>query len=320
MKYLYSAILILITNSYNAFALTGTSLIDTTTSFNAAVEGMPHYPGGMDSFNRYLEDNIKWPDRLYLYLYQTQSQVSSILVSFVVEKDGSLVDIKPIKDLGFGTFEEVSRVLKACPKWQPGTQDGRKVRVQFTLPINIPPPPVSSIRIDEPVGTPSYPFARYQDKQNFPAILVSGEKYMLRERLNNCITDSFFVEDEKIALSDRFSILQHVKESISIDSLKKLIGRVAFQIVVDTTGSACMYTYESNLNSAFKNYSFDTILTQKTKWNLLPLKSGQKKAVSVIVAITFTADQIIYQHFAPNFYSGTLRELERSVVGKISRY
>ena len=60
-----------------------------------------------------------------------------MIVTFVIEKDGSLTDIKVIRDIGYGTGEEAIRVLKECKKWIPAEQNGQKVRVQYTLPISI---------------------------------------------------------------------------------------------------------------------------------------------------------------------------------------
>jgi protein TonB len=60
-----------------------------------------------------------------------------VIVSFVIDTDGSLVDIKVIKDLGYGTGKEAIRVLKLCPKWTPAVHNGKPVRSEFTLPISI---------------------------------------------------------------------------------------------------------------------------------------------------------------------------------------
>lgn len=61
----------------------------------------------------------------------------NVFVTFVVEKDGSLTDIKVLRDIGYGTGKEAIRVLKSSPKWIPGEQNGKKVRVQYSLPIRI---------------------------------------------------------------------------------------------------------------------------------------------------------------------------------------
>jgi periplasmic protein TonB len=60
-----------------------------------------------------------------------------VYVTFVVEKDGSLTDIKVLRDIGYGTGKEAIRVLSKCPKWMPGEQNGKKVRVLYSLPITI---------------------------------------------------------------------------------------------------------------------------------------------------------------------------------------
>mgnify|MGYP003411423114 CR=1 FL=1 len=70
-------------------------------------------------------------------LYTSEGLKGKVFVSFVVEKDGSLTDIKVIRDIGYGTGKEAIRVLKQCPKWNPGEQNGKKVRVLYSLPINI---------------------------------------------------------------------------------------------------------------------------------------------------------------------------------------
>ena len=61
----------------------------------------------------------------------------NILISFVVETDGSLSDVKVVRDLGFGTKEEALRLMSKSPKWSPGIQDGKPVRVAYNLPIRL---------------------------------------------------------------------------------------------------------------------------------------------------------------------------------------
>ncbi|WP_437921675.1 energy transducer TonB [Sphingobacterium sp. LRF_L2] len=97
-----------------------------------AVEVMPNPPGGMAEF-------VKWVGKNYIYpeAALTQGIKGSVMISFVVEKDGSLSDIKIVRDLGFGTGEEALRVLKKAKKWRPGVQNGRPVRVAYTLPITL---------------------------------------------------------------------------------------------------------------------------------------------------------------------------------------
>lgn len=94
-----------------------------------AVEVKPEFPGGMQKFYDFVGKNFKTPE---------DEEISGkITVQFVVEKDGSLTDIKIVRDLGFGTGKEAERVLRKCPKWKPGIQNGRPVRVLYSLPISI---------------------------------------------------------------------------------------------------------------------------------------------------------------------------------------
>jgi protein TonB len=95
----------------------------------AGIEVKPDFPGGMEKFYKFIGKNYQVPEE--------EGLKGKVFVSFVVEKDGSLTDIKVIRDIGYGTGKEAIRVLKACPKWNPGEQNGKKVRVLYSLPINI---------------------------------------------------------------------------------------------------------------------------------------------------------------------------------------
>ena len=95
----------------------------------AGIEVKPDFPGGIEKFYKFVAKNYQTPEE--------EGLKGKVFVSFVVEKDGSLTDIKVIRDIGFGTGKEAIRVLKSCPKWTPGEQNGKKVRVLYSLPINI---------------------------------------------------------------------------------------------------------------------------------------------------------------------------------------
>lgn len=96
----------------------------------ASIEEMPDFPGGMQKFYQYVSKNYVYPAAA-----REQGVSGRLILSFVVEKDGSLTDIKVMRDLGMGTGDEAVRMLKKAPKWKPGIQNGRPVRVQYTLPI-----------------------------------------------------------------------------------------------------------------------------------------------------------------------------------------
>ncbi|MDI1257069.1 MAG: energy transducer TonB [Flavobacterium sp.] len=93
------------------------------------VDVKPEFPGGAEAFYKYISKNFKIPDE--------DSIKGKIIVQFIVEIDGTLSDIKILKDLGYGTGEEAIRALKNCPKWTPGFLKGKPVRVMYKLPIEI---------------------------------------------------------------------------------------------------------------------------------------------------------------------------------------
>lgn len=95
----------------------------------AGIEVKPDFPGGIEKFYKYISNNYRAPEE--------DGLKGRVFVTFVVEKDGSLTDIKVIRDIGYGTGAEAIRVLKRSPKWTPGEQNGKKVRVLYSLPISI---------------------------------------------------------------------------------------------------------------------------------------------------------------------------------------
>lgn len=97
-----------------------------------AVEVMPRPEGGMPAFMKWVSENYNFPQSA---LDQGVSGV--IEVSFVVERDGSLTDIAVKRDMNFGTGEAAINLLKKAKKWNAGVQNGRTVRVAYTLPIRL---------------------------------------------------------------------------------------------------------------------------------------------------------------------------------------
>lgn len=99
-----------------------------------SMETPPSYPGGMTSFYSFLNDTMKYPEEA-----KKRNLMGTLLVSFVVEKDGSLNDIKIDRNLGHGTDEEAVRVLKLSKRWNPGLIAGKPVRVKYNIPVRFGP-------------------------------------------------------------------------------------------------------------------------------------------------------------------------------------
>jgi len=96
-----------------------------------AVEQEPSFPGGPDAFNKFLTKTIQYPA-----VDRENNVTGKVYVTFVVEKDGSLTDIKALRGPSETEKDEAIRGLKKSPKWKPGIQNGRPVRVQYTIPVN----------------------------------------------------------------------------------------------------------------------------------------------------------------------------------------
>ena len=95
------------------------------------VEDDPEFPGDLSALSQYLASNIKYPT-----LAKENNITGKVFVSFVVEKDGSVGQVKILRDIGGGCGAEAVRVVKAMPKWKPGKQRGKPVRTQFNLPVD----------------------------------------------------------------------------------------------------------------------------------------------------------------------------------------
>ncbi len=94
------------------------------------VESMPEYPGGETELYKYLGNSINYPEQA-----RNLGLQGKVYVTFVVERDGSIANPKVLRDIGGGCGEEALRVVRSMPKWKPGKQHGKNVRVQYNLPV-----------------------------------------------------------------------------------------------------------------------------------------------------------------------------------------
>jgi len=96
-----------------------------------SIDVKPDFEGGIVKLQKFIRFNYKYPEE--------EGLTGKVDVNFVVEKNGSLSDIKVTRDIGFGTGDEAIRVLKKCPKWFPATHNNKLVRVRYylTIPIDV---------------------------------------------------------------------------------------------------------------------------------------------------------------------------------------
>ena len=95
------------------------------------VEEMPAFPGGEQKLMEYVGKNIKYPQ-----IARETGIQGRVFIGFVVEPDGSVSNVKLLRGIGGGCDEEAMRVVKSMPKWKPGKQRGKAVRVSYMLPVN----------------------------------------------------------------------------------------------------------------------------------------------------------------------------------------
>nr|WP_199078011.1 energy transducer TonB [Pedobacter sp. ASV19] len=96
-----------------------------------SLEAYPEFEGGMKGWAKFLQRNLRYPS-----MASEQEIQGKVFVSFVVEKDGSVSDVTLVKGIGGGCDEEALRVIKKSPRWKPGQQNGRSVRVRYNMPLS----------------------------------------------------------------------------------------------------------------------------------------------------------------------------------------
>ena len=94
------------------------------------VEQMPSFPGGMAALMAYLQKSIKYPP-----VAEENGIQGRVVCTFVVERDGSVTDVRVAKSVDPSLDKEAVRVVSAMPRWIPGKQNGQSVRVKYTLPV-----------------------------------------------------------------------------------------------------------------------------------------------------------------------------------------
>ena len=103
---------------------------EATEEIFVVVEQQPEFPGGMSALMKFLSDNIKYP-----VIAQENGIQGRVITTFVVERDGSITDINVVRGQDPSLDKEAVRVIKTMPRWKPGQQRGKPVRVRFTLPV-----------------------------------------------------------------------------------------------------------------------------------------------------------------------------------------
>ena len=137
-----------------------------------SIDTPPSFPGGMQKFYEYLSKSVRYPKEA-----QEHNIQGRVFLSFIVEADGELSDIRVERKLGSGTDEEAVRVLKESPKWSPGLVAGKPVRVKYNLPI--------AFSLSTPAAIPAGP----RDKNG--SVQPTGQRTGIRFKSENGVEMRF---------------------------------------------------------------------------------------------------------------------------------
>jgi len=96
-----------------------------------SVEQEPEFPGGLNAFSHFLVSNLRYPQTA-----RNNKKQGKVIVTMVIEKDGTVSGVKIARSVSDDLDAEAMRVIKLSPKWKPGIQNGRPVRVAYSVPIN----------------------------------------------------------------------------------------------------------------------------------------------------------------------------------------
>ncbi|MCE4562763.1 energy transducer TonB [Maribellus sp. CM-23] len=118
-------------DDYTAFMKNGIEYKTNGKDTIVIVDPMPEFKGGKSRLIEYLSNNINYPEKA-----RRNEIEGKVFVNFIVAEDGKIIDCKVVKGVSPELDKEALRVAKKMPKWKPGEQHGKPIRVTYTLPIN----------------------------------------------------------------------------------------------------------------------------------------------------------------------------------------
>ena len=189
------------------------------------VEQMPSFPGGQAALFQWLSSNIKYP-----VVAEENGVQGRVIVTFVVERDGSITDVKVVKSVDPSLDKEAKRVISSMPKWIPGKQNGNAVRVKYTVPVTFR------------LSTPS-------KKGAVGASLFTPENAMGRTSI---VSAKYYVKDNKVHQINYK--LQYPKEC---PELEKICSKFLFEDSVSTTLQEATEKYTAKISGGKQNVNYN---------------------------------------------------------------
>jgi len=229
------------------------------------VEQQPCFKGGDEALGQYLGKTIKYPQEA-----RNKNIQGRVVLSFIVEKDGALSNIKVVRSLGYGTDEEAVKAMKASPKWTPGVQNGMKVRVQYAVPI--------SFSLDSKVANAAPANLKQPLKSPAKDVEASGPVFMAVEQF-----PSFPGGDKAFG--------QYLTKSIRYPDMarkNKTEGRVIATFVIEKDGTAKDIKIVRGIGDGADEEAV-RVLKAMPKW-APGMQNGKAVRTQYSVPITFNLD------------------------------
>ncbi len=221
-------------------------------------ETQPEFPGGMMDFFNFLAKNTHYP------AIDRQNKITGkVLVQFVIEKDGSLTDIKAVRGPSPTLMNEAVRVIGMSPKWKPGIQDGKPVRVMYTVPINF--------TLNAKVGLNKQP----------------GKTLTIPDK-NKVFTEVDAQPEFPGGVKKFYNFLAKNIHYPTIDRQKKVEGRVIVQFVVEKNGSLSTIKARRSPSETMAKEAL-RVMAASPKWKP-GMQNGKPVRVMYTVPISFTLE------------------------------
>ncbi len=192
------------------------TLLDVATSKEdtvyQTVDEMPQFPGGEQAMFDFISQNVKYPQEA-----REKGIAGRVFVNFIIEKDGSVSNVKVLRGIGGGCDEESVRVISALPKWKPGKQNGKPVRVSFIIPI--------IFKLDNDIST-----AKSDEKENVGKADIKSDGEVIYQTVDEMPEFPGGVEAMFKFIAENVKYPESAKEN-------NLQGRVIVKFVIEKDGS-----------------------------------------------------------------------------------
>lgn len=237
-----------------------------------SLDQAPSFPGGMDKFYEYLKTSLKYPAEAFAN--NTQGKV---FLSFIVEVDGDLGDIRVDRRLGSGTDEEAVRVMATSPKWVPGMKDGKQVRVKYNIPISFtkgtPPTP----------GAPGQGVTKSEGVATYSAMVNQDP---------NKVYDFVSLEKQPEFVGGMKKFYEYLGRAVKypIEAQKnKVSGKVFLSFVVEKDGSLTGIKVDRKAGHGFDEEAV-RVIEESPRW-IPGVQDGKVVRVKFNIPISFSLTQ-----------------------------